>query len=375
MAFYIMKPWYKKSGEIITDGIYGAEWNGTSNPAWSRTDDAVYFRDPNPYYASMTTTPSSPFDIIMPWSGMKIVEDSDAGTLVEIPKFYYKWTRNGIKMKLQISMTQEEGYLCSPAHADRGDGVGERDYVYIARYHCTSGNRSVTGVLPTSAVTRASARTALHNLGTYVWQLDFAMWWTVKMLYLVEFANWDTQEMIGYGCGNNSAKQKTGDSDSLPYHTGTLRDTRHTYGTGVQYRYIEGLWENIYDWVDGIYFSGSNIYCIKNPSNFSDSSGGTLVGTRPTTPSGVITAFTDPTASGFEYALYPSSVNSSVSTSTYVCDLAYYNASGVALCSGAYFARSKDTGGFCLNGGPTASDKQSSRGCRLMVLPPSRITA
>ena len=82
--------------------IYGVYWDGTSSPAMTRTDDAADFTDPNPYYANMSGTPSSPFDNLMPWSGMEIVTDSEAGKLVKIPKFWFKWTRSNDTMKLQI---------------------------------------------------------------------------------------------------------------------------------------------------------------------------------------------------------------------------------------------------------------------------------
>ena len=44
---------------------------------------------------------------------------------------------------------------------------------------------------------------------------------TLWLLYLVEFADWNTQKTIGKGCGNNSAAQNMGYTDSMPYHTGT----------------------------------------------------------------------------------------------------------------------------------------------------------
>ena len=100
MALYIVKPWYKKEEPPTPALIYGAEWAGGSSPVWTRTDAAANFADPNPYYSGMSGTPSSPFDDILPWSGLRRVTDSAAGELVEIPKFYYKWTRDGAKMKL-----------------------------------------------------------------------------------------------------------------------------------------------------------------------------------------------------------------------------------------------------------------------------------
>lgn len=355
---------------IITTGVYGAEWAGTSSPAWTRTDDSASFSDPNPYYAGMSDTPSSPFDNIMPWAGMKIVEDADAGTLVEIPKFWYKWTRSGSSMKLQVSPEEQTGtgWYVSPAHANRGDGTGVRDVVYVGRYHCaTSTYKSTTGVAPQATQTRATFRSSIHNLGTKVWQYDFAMWWTINMLYLVEFANWNSQEKIGYGRSTSGAIMNMGYTDAMQYHTGTTAASRTTYG-GTQYRYIEGLWDSVLDWCDGIYFSGQTVYAIKNPSSFSDTSGGTNVGTRPTA-SGVATAWNNPSTSGFEYALYPSATTSDSSYSTYDCDSCYYNASGVGLCVGGGYSQYQSCGLFYLYGNNAATSSNASIGGRLQKLP------
>jgi len=346
--------------------VYGVEWDGTSSSAMSRTDGAAGFTDPVP--ALNGSGGSSPFDTLMPWAGMEIVNDADAGKLVKIPKYYYKWTRNGSTMKLQIADGPQEGFLVSPAHADRGDGAGERDYVYIGRYHCsTSDYKSTSGVKPKASITRSTARSSIHNLGSKIWQMDYAMWWTVNMLYLVEFADWDSQKVIGYGCGDNSQTHNSGATDSMGYHTGTMQSSRTTYGSGTQYRYIEDWWGNVRDWCDGIYFSTADIYCIKDPSNFSDSTGGTKVGTRSTGSSGYIKAWNTPSADGFEYALYPS--DHSGAEGTYVCDYCYYNSSGVVLNVGGDYNQGQSYGAFYLYGNNQASNSYGGIGCRLQKLP------
>lgn len=355
-----------KMGTPVVSGIYGAEWDGSSSPAWTRTDDAANFSDPSP--AVNNGNGSSPFDNILPWSGMRRVEDAKAGTLVEIPKFYYKWTRDGAKMKLQISASQFNGSLVSPAHADRGDGKGERDVVYVGAYPCaTSTYKSTTGVKPQTSKKRAEFRTSIHNLDSTIWQYDFAMYWTIMMLYLVEYANWNSQAKIGYGCGNNSSTENAGLTDAMTYHTGTNAANRTTYGH-IRYRYIEDLWSNVLSWCDGIYFISTDIYVIKNPSSFSDSSGGTNVGTRANT-SGVVTAWTSPSTSGFEYALYPSATTSDSTYSTYICD-GYSKGSGYTLLIvGSHFNQSQQRGAFYFNGYNSASYSAESLGSRLQKLP------
>ena len=343
---------------------YGAIWDGTATTAWSRTDDAAGFADP--VAAVNNGDGSSPFDSCMPWSGMVVVDDATCGKLVKIPKYWYKWTKTGNQMKLQISDAAQTGFLVSPAHADRGDGKGERDYVYVGRYHCASTYKSTGGAKPVGNITRAAARSSIHALGSDVWQYDFAMYWTIMMLYLVEYADWNSQAKIGYGCGNNSGTENMGATDAMTYHTGTTAASRTTYAAGIQYRHIEGLWSNVLDWCDGIYFSGANVYCIKNPASFSDTSGGTNIGTRPTS-GGLISAWSIPSVSGFEYALYPSAVAGS--ESTYVCDYCSYSASGVVLCVGGNYGQNQGHGAFFVGGGNAASGANADIGCRLQKLP------
>lgn len=344
-----------------TPHIFGATWDGSASPAWSRTDGAELFEDPNP--AVNNGTGSSPFDDIMPWSGMEISEDPVAGTLVSIPKYWYKWTRSGASMQLQIANEETEGFYVSPAHADRGDGQGERDVVYVGRYHCDSSYHSTTGVLPLLNITRATARTNIDNLGEEYWQYDFSMYWTIAMLYLVEFANWNTQMTIGYGCSPSGSSFASGLTDTMQYHTGTSAINRTTYGC-CQYRHIEGLWDNAFNWVDGGYLSGLSVFCIKDPAEFSDSTGGTNVGTF-SSGSGYITAFTDPSeVSGFEWALVPSSIGGSATT--FICDVGYTGGQEFIFGAGAH--NSQDYGLFYI--GTTATG--STRGdfsCRLQKLP------
>ena len=343
--------------------IYGVQWDGTASTTWSRTDAAETFVNPTP--AVNNGNGSSPFDTIMPWAGMVVEDDATAGKLVKIPKYWFKWTRSGNGMKLQISNGPEDGFHVSPAHADRGDGKGERDYVYVGRYHCNTSYKSQAGSQPAASMTRATARSSIHNLGSTYWQYDFAMYWTIMMLYLVEYANWNSQATIGYGCSPSNSKFNSGATDAMIYHTGTSAASRTTYGS-VQYRHIEGLWDNVYDWCDGIRFSGSTVYCIANPASFSDTSGGTNVGTRATS-GGWISGWTNPTADGFEYALYPNAVSGS--ETTYVCDYCNYYASGVVLYVGGGYGQYQDLGAFFLLGNNSASYASALIGCRLQKLP------
>ena len=348
----------------VVSPTYGAEWDGTSNPAWTRTDLATNFVDPVPWYAGLSGSPSSPFDDIMPWSGMVRVTDAQAGELVAIPKFYYKLSQTtpGTGMKIQISPIPQDGFHVSPAHMNRGDGVGERDVVYVGRYHCRYDLTSNSGQTKVNT-TRSDFRIAIHNLGSDIWQMDFATRFTIWLLYIVEFAHWNSQLKIGYGCGNNSTRINSGYTDSMVYHTGTTLALRTDYGLGTQYRNIEGLWDNIYDWLDGCYNNSSGLNIILNPENFSDNTGGTLVGI-PTV--GIPSQFTVEDVNGTFPLFIPTESNGS--DSTYSCDNWSFGVSSPCPFAGGNYYQNLYNGLFFV-GCTSTTNTTAYNGSRIMKLP------
>lgn len=345
--------------ELAYTHIYGASWDGTSTTKWSRTDEAAEFTDPVPYVAGASSY-GSPFDTLQPWAGM-VKSERTGGTMVSIPKFWYKLTQNGRGISIQIADHAVEGYSVSPAHMDRGDGHGERDVVYIGRYHCNGTYKSGTGS-PRVNMTRSSARSNIHNLGSTIWQSDFAMRFTLWLLYIVEFADWNSQAKIGYGCGNNSSPQSMGYTDSMPYHTGTTQSSRTTYGCGTQYRNIEGLWDNCYDWCDGCYYNINGLNIILNPANFSDSSGGTAVGVPS---NGYPSAFAVKATGGYPLFI-PTAANGSAET--YSCDYWSFDSSYPCLYVGGHYDQYAGHGLFFVSYS-SVSSAYGYIGCRLQELP------
>lgn len=342
--------------------IYGVEWDWTSSgpTKGTRTDAAAGFSDPNP--AVNNGNGSSPFDNLMPWAGM-VKETRTGGVMVKEPKYWYKWTKTGKKLKLQIADGPVEGFHVDPVNMDRGDGLGELNFSYIARYHCASGTyKSETNKAQQVSITRSAARTSIHNLGANIWQMDFAQMWYVGMLFLVEFADWNG-ERIGRGCSASGSKENNGKTDAMQYHTGTTAANRDTYGY-TQYRNIEGWWDNVYDWMDGCYYNSNGLNVIKNPNQFSDSANGTLVG-KPV--AGYPSDFTIPTQSGLEWALFPSAAAGS--TTNYVPDSWYFGGSYPCLFHGGSYDQDQNHGPFCVYCGG-ASGASAGIGCRLQERPP-----
>lgn len=342
--------------------IYGVEWDWTSGGSTkgTRTDGAAGFSDPNP--AVNNGSGSSPFDNLYPWSGM-VKETRTGGVMVKEPKYWYKWTKTGKKLKLQIADGPVEGFHVDPVNMDRGDGLGELDYSYIGRYHCASGTyKSETNKAQQVNITRSGARSSIHNLGSNIWQIDFAQFWYVNMLFLVEFADWNG-ERIGRGCSANNSKENNGRTDAMQYHTGTTAANRNSYGF-TQYRNIEGWWDNVYDWLDGCYYNNNGLNVIKNPNQFSDSANGVLVG-KPV--GGYPSDFTIPTQDGLEWALFPCAAAGS--TTTYVPDNWDFSGSYPCLCHGGNYYQNQGHGPFYIYY-DSASYQNTSIGCRLQERPP-----
>lgn len=284
---------YQALPEIKGNKIYGVKYVVTSSntiqpSSLERTDDSIGLAEPVP--AIDGGTGSSPFDNIMPWAGINKMNNSEVGEVVMIPKFYYKWTQaeDLSTLQLQISMQKLPDFFCSPAHMDRGDGKGERDVIYVSRYNLCTNNKSTSGLSPKNRISPSEARTICENLGETVHPFDIATLITIQMLYLVEFADWNSQEKIGYGGSPNvhtagaEIRPNTGTTDKMRYHTGTMQKTRETYGEGVQYRYIEDFWSNTGTWIDGLKYNyryknidngyvehSVRIYRYINPENYS----------------------------------------------------------------------------------------------------------
>ncbi len=353
-----------ESGSAAAGKIYGVRWDRSGSTKLTRTDDAADFSEPVPAIGG--TGGSCPFDYILPWAGIQKIEDAAAWTMVVIPKFYYRWVDSSDALTLQIASEPVSGFSVSPAHMARGDGAGERDVVYLARYKCAgTAGISISGEVPTATLTRAAFREGAAALGTGYSQQDFAMFWTLRMLFLVEYASWDGQSSIGCGCGDGSAAAETGTTDGMTYHTGTMQESLDAYGQGVQYRWIEDPWGGLLEWVDGCYFDGDhNLFLIPNPADFSDDTGGTEVGALNLY--GYVTEWYIPTADGFEWALLPAAVGGSAGS--YIPDSCGLFSGPCMTVGGQYKQQSTVAGPFRIYA-TSVSAAYATIGARLQRLP------
>ena len=190
--------------------------------------------------------------------------------MVFVPEFYVAAKRNGTKQYFYVSDKPKTGMTKHP-------GSGK----YVGRYHM-NGNGSATGYSPYVNMTRATARIRAKNVGSKFHMYDFATYCAIIFLYIVEFADWNSQSEIGQGyTNNNSSEISSGRTDSMTYHTGRASGTDGN--TAVQYRGIENLWGNVYQWVDGFNAYGTTAYACTDPSKYADdtTTGYTNIGTLP----------------------------------------------------------------------------------------------
>ena len=343
--------------------IYGVEWDKTSKTTFIRTDASANFPEPSP--AIGTGEGSSPFDTIYPWSGMKRVT-IDGNEMVKIPKFWVKVTNTSNSFKVQIADAAVDGFEISPMHSNRGDSRGERDFAYVSRYTVNSSYKSVSGANSAVSMTRATARSAIAALGANYWQYDYLTLLTIYYLYLVEFANWDSQSIIGRGyVDGNSSQVTTGRTDSMTYHTGTSGNSRSA-NAPVQYRWIENLWGNIYQWVDGITFNSADVWIQKNPSTFADTASGIkLTAARYTGSGEYITNY----ASDDNHSEYIVPSAGGGTESTYIPDKEWYSTGICVLVVGGVWFSGSSAGLFYFLGDSSASYSHSSLGARIIYLP------
>ncbi len=362
-----------KSLTLSYTNVFGVVWDtSNSSTALTRLTPST-----DPYglvTRSVTTEPkpavgtgagSSPFDSFMPWSGMKECNLNNAGavtawkgdsgfsrsnnfTMVFIPEFYVAAKRNGTKQYFYVSDKPKTGMTKHP-------GSGK----YVGRYTIPG---SKSGVTSTVNITRTTARSNAKKNGDKWHLYDFATYCAIIFLYVVEFADWNCQKKIGPGITNTSM-HSNGDTDNMKYHTGRTNDWVGDAQNPVQYRWIENLWGNVYQWVDGFNANGTAAYYCTDPSKYADdtATGYTNIGTLPA--SGWIKDLTV-TDNGL---LIPKT--SGGSETTYVPDHAYSDPNWRVLCVGGSWNEGAYAGLLCFNAGNSSSGSYSNVSARLLCEP------
>ena len=167
------------------------------------------------------------------------------------------------------------------------------------------------------------------------------------MLYIVEFANLDSQSMVGMGVVSNelSAAKAMGGTDVLIYHTGIV-SIYTANKSAVQYRWIENLWGNIWCWIDGVISQDGLVYLCNDATKYTDNISSDYISTGCTIPA---------TSDWYETSqdcgnCYLLPKTSGGSASTYTCDRYYYTSGLSGFYTGGRFGLSTNAGLFCISG-------------------------
>ena len=314
------------------------------------------------------------------------VEDGSNGqVMVKIPKFYYKVTpdENGgldgvniRKCTWEISDTPDTGFALHPAFYDANgneidyflygafDGVGQRDSTYGTSYN-TSADKlsSVAGssYLPTNSLTRATARTMATNRGTGWYSAGVKQTMAVLMLFVVEHG-FNSQIAVGQGVVSASAATYAGQT------TGNITSgTQDNKTTPVNWRGIENLWGNIWDWIDGLNVNGMVPYFCNTYTFVDDTSTGYTQIAFSLPSSNYITAFGYDSTN--DWVLLPSESSSTAKPTGPIGDYVFsYSGWRVALLGGRWSDVS-DAGAFFWICHFNSSDANVYLGARLMFIP------
>lgn len=376
-------PGYYVRVESLTS-VFGVSWD-SSNPSTALTR-LTKANDPNklvtvdittePVPAVGTGSGSSPFDSYMPWMGMEEYNiEAETGmrtkkgnsnftrtqptkpVLVKIPEFYYKVEKSGTIFRYYVADGPVDEF-----HLHPGSGC------YVARYEAIGLNNSSLGsflgsysstLAPSTRQTRDTYRTRARNMASGFQLYDFAAWCAVGLLYLVEFADWDSQKKMGQGIVNDTAAHKTGETDAMVYHTGRANSSDNS---AVQYRWIENPWGNVSEFIDGINVYRQSVYICTDPEIYTDDTDTNYPYSNIKLPtSGWIKGLGF--SSVFPWAFIPNANGGS--SISYIPDYTYSGPEWKVLNAGGHITSKQEAGLFFFHAGVTSSGTSNKVGARL----------
>jgi hypothetical protein len=292
----------------------------------------------------------------------------DGQVMVEIPKFFYKTAEPSTGVyQWYVSMSDLPGYDVHPAFVT---GAATRDKIYMSAFEgnvASSTLRSISGVQPSTstnvAATIVNFRTYAQARGTG-WQIQtYRATQAIQALYLVEYADFDTQTTIGRGyvdAASSSVNQSinTGATISLGNASGSA--SGGTDGLrAISYRGIENFWGNIWTCVDGLNIDDREAY-IANESFASDTftSPYVLEGTLSSTD-GFVTNI-----------LFPEFLATAVggSSTSHLHDDYFQNTGNRIAVFGGPWSSGSSAGGFVWNLSDASSGGARTIGSRLQIL-------
>lgn len=263
--------------DLVFNNTFGVCWD-YSNPSTALerlqpdTDPYGYVNariTEEPAAAVGTGIGRSPFDAYYPWAGMEqynilpddtIIKRGEEGfsqtehdTMVWIPEFYYKVidVPEQSKRYWYICRSQRDGFDVHPGSNK-----------YVGRYVNNKDIKSASnGSIYTAVI--GTTNNSITNKGKNWYLINFPTLCAIRLLYLIEYANWDSQSKIGLGIVNEIGNRNSGESDIMIYHTGTVKNDGIS---AMQYRWIENLYgQSDGQFMSGIIISSRRVYLSYNP--------------------------------------------------------------------------------------------------------------
>ena len=369
---YGYSQWVQVTGttKAVFSVAYGVEWNSATD-TYLRTGAASGVANSTSYAGAIQTQMRRcvlnadgtvkyylhPTDSTKKADGTAaIINGTDGNVMVEIPKFWYKYEHVSGVHKWSISDGNSgPDYEVHPAFI-RG-GV-EKDYRYYPAYegfNLSEKLRSGSGRTPTVNQTRAQFRILAAANGAGWSQIDWNLLVAVQLLYLTEYADFNSQAMIGRGNDAGSDyTMTTGGSNSI----GNASSLSTNNDTWMSYRGIENWYASMFKFIDGVNVQERKYFINSNPATFADD-----VFTGDYVDSGITSVAT----SGYVSNLVPSKkgfVASAVagSDSTYIPDYFYQAAGSMVVLFGGYAGNGLYAGGFYLFANYGASSADGSIG-------------
>lgn len=263
--------------------------------------------------------PGEDFNVFNMYGGRKRCNLSDAGevtayygdagysatgsngqVMVEQPKFFYKFVPLNLfkvegqegwscdKFRIYLSDTAKRGFKIHP-NFTRGVPATIKDFIYSAAYKGSIYDASastlllndeqvadfdadklcsISGAKPCSGVTqnltRANTRKLANNRGSGFQITDFLSNSATQMLFLVEYASFDTQSKIGMGVvsftddGATNMAIVNGGTDNLGNISGMANGDNGK--VSITYRGEENFWGNIWSWEDGLNIEAKGLH-------------------------------------------------------------------------------------------------------------------
>lgn len=286
------------------------------------------------------------------------ITGTDGDVMIEIPKIYYKLSRDASYQYIQISDTAQTGFCCL-AHTYKGV---EKNKVYIGAYQAYydgSKSRSISGVSATGSVSLNNWRTYAHNQGSGYENFYWNLLVLLEALFVIQFKNLDSQSAMGYGFCNASGQFTTGGALNAK---GMNYCASGTANAQMKWLGIEDFWGSRTTWIDGAYINGTNLTVADVTSDSMEFSGS---GTNYITAASNLT-----TGGGYHTDIVGSNLGGfcpqgfSGSATTYYCDSGCVNSGSVPY-FGGHRTNAAYAGAFYVYFDNSVVNTRSYRGGRL----------